>query len=242
MVPENKINEFVARLRNTAGTNLVCVILYGSAAAGDYVDSESDLNLLCVMVDTSFAALAKIAPEVAGWVKEKNRPPLVMGAEELRRAADVFSIELLDMRQSYRVVWGDDVLKTMAIPTRNHRAQLEYELREKTILLRQGMLMASENETVLWELLLRSVPTFATLFRHALLELGEPAALSKRQAVEKLAQKFSFDGSAFLEVLDIREHKKEKSNANLRELFSRYLKLVDQVTAGVDRVLESPAI
>jgi predicted nucleotidyltransferase len=242
MVPEDKINEFVARLRTAAGSNLLCVILYGSAAAGDYVDHESDLNLLCVMVDSSFAALVKIAPEVEGWVKEKNRPPLIMAAEELRRAADVFSIELLDMRQSYRVLWGDDALKTLAIPTRNHRAQLEYELREKTILLRQGMLMSSGKEEVLWDLLLRSAPTFATLFRHALLELGDPPALSKREAVEKLAHKFSIDGSAFMEVLDIREHKKEKSAANLRELFSRYLKLLDQVTNGVDRVLDTPAI
>jgi predicted nucleotidyltransferase len=242
MVPEDKINELVTRLRAAAGSNLLCVILYGSAAAGDYVDNESDLNLLCVMVDASFAALAKLAPEVEWWVKEENRAPLVMAAEELRRAADVFSIELLDMRQSYRVLWGDDALKTLAIPTRNHRAQLEYELREKTILLRQGMLMSSGKEEVLWDLLLRSAPTFATLFRHALLELGDPPASSKREAVEKVAKKFSIDGSAFLEVLDIREHKKEKSAANLRGLFSRYLKLLDQVTNGVDRVLDTPAL
>ena len=37
MVPEKLINEFVERMRAAAGTNLLAVILYGSAAAGDYV-------------------------------------------------------------------------------------------------------------------------------------------------------------------------------------------------------------
>jgi predicted nucleotidyltransferase len=36
MVPEKLINEFVERIRGAAGTNLLAVILYGSAAAGDY--------------------------------------------------------------------------------------------------------------------------------------------------------------------------------------------------------------
>ena len=37
MVPEKLINEFVERIREAAGTNLVAAILYGSAAAGDYI-------------------------------------------------------------------------------------------------------------------------------------------------------------------------------------------------------------
>ena len=49
MVPEKLINEFVERIRGAAGTNLLAVILYGSAAAGDYVAEHSDLNLLCVL-------------------------------------------------------------------------------------------------------------------------------------------------------------------------------------------------
>ena len=68
-----------------------------------------------------------------------------MSADEMRRSADVFSIEFLDMRRHYRLLWGEDVLKTLEIPMRLHRAQVEYELREKTILLRQRLLMAPGN-------------------------------------------------------------------------------------------------
>jgi len=194
-----------------------------------------------VLHDTSFAQLAKMMPALASWTAQKNRTPLIMGMDELRRSADVFSIELLDMQHSYRVLYGEDVLSTLVIPTRFHRVQLEYELREKVILLRQGLIAASGDTTRMWELLLRSLPAFATLFRHALLELGEPATSSKREAVEKLAAKVGFDSSAFLQLLDIRERKSDPKAVDVNDLFARYLKEIEQVTAAVDRMLDSAA-
>ena len=239
MVPETNINDFVSRLRATGEANLVSIILYGSAAAGDYVVEHSDVNLLCVLRETSFAFLQTLAPAVGWWREQKNRIPLVMGMEELKRSADVFSIELLDMRERYRVLWGEDVLSTLVVPLKLHRVQLEYELREKTILLRQGLLLAGGNSSAIWELLLRSLPAFATLFRHALLELGESATVSKREAVQKLANKVGFDPGAFLQLLDLREHKADRKTTDVNELCGRYLKTVEQVTAAVDRMLDS---
>ena len=241
MIAEKNINDFVGRLRYAAGTNLTSVILYGSAAAGDFVPESSDTNLLCVLHETSFAALRKLASAVESWTKEKNRPPLIMGMDELRRSADVFSIELLDMQNSYRLLWGEDVLSTLVIPTRFHRAQLEYELREKVIMMRQGLISAEASEPRMWELLLRSLPAFATLFRHALLELGEPATVSKREAVQKLAAKVGFDPSAFLQLLDVRELKSDPKTVDVNDLFARYLKEIEQVTSAVDKMLDSAA-
>ncbi len=240
MVPEKLINEFVERIRGTAGTNLLAVVLYGSAAAGDYVAEHSDVNLLCVLGETSFAAIEALAPAVEWWGKQKHRPPLLMSADEMRRSADIFSIEFLDMRRHYRVLWGDDVLKTLEIPMRWHRAQVEYELREKTILLRQQLLVSGKDEAK-WELLLRSLPAFGTLFRHALMALGDAAAGSKREAAAALAGKLGIDTSVFGELLDLRERKKDRKTANVDAIFARYLKLVEQVTAAVDKMLDPAA-
>jgi len=241
MVPEKLIDDFVERIRGAAGTNLVAVILYGSAAAGDYVAEHSDVNLLCVLGETSFAAIEALAPAVAWWGKQKHREPLLMNAEEMRRSADVFSIEFLDMKRHYRVLWGEDVLKTLEIPMRLHRAQVEYELREKTILLRQRLLMAAGNAEAKWELLLRSLPAFGTLFRHALIALGDAGAGSKREAAAALAGKMGIDTSVFAELLDLRERKKDRQSARVDEIFARYLKLVEQVTAAVDKLLDPAA-
>jgi predicted nucleotidyltransferase len=241
MVPEKLISEFVERLRAAAGTNLLAAILYGSAAAGDYVADYSDVNLLCVLRETSFAAIEGLAPAIEWWGKQKHRAPLLMSVEEMRRSADVFSIEFLDMRRNYRVLWGEDVLKTLEIPMRLHRAQVEYELREKTILLRQRLLVTSGNDEAKWELLLRSLPAFGTLFRHALIALGDAGAGSKREAAATLAAQLGIDASVFGELLDAREHKKDRKAAKVDEMFARYLKLVEQVTAAVDKMLDPAA-
>jgi predicted nucleotidyltransferase len=241
MVPEKLINEFVERMRGAAGANMLAVILYGSAAAGDFVADHSDVNLLCVLRETSFAAIEVLGPAVEWWGKQKHRPPLLMNAEEMRRSADLFSIEFLDMRRHYRLLWGEDVLKTLEIPMRLHRAQVEYELSEKAILLRQRLLVMSGNAEAKWDLLLRSLPAFGTLFRHALIALGDAGAGSKREAAAALGSKLGINAGVFGELLDIRERKKDRKTAKVDEIFARYLKLVEQVTAAVDKMPDRAA-
>lgn len=238
MVPEKQIGEFVGKLRDAAGANLKSVILYGSAAAGDYVPEYSDVNLLCVFGDTSFSTIASVAPAVEWWGKQKHHAPLLMTEEELRRGADVFSIEFLDMKQSYRVLWGEDVLTSLDIPMKFHREQVEYELREKLILLRQRLLMVVRDQAGKWELLLRSVPGFGTLARHALMSLGEKAPASKREAIEKLAGKAAFDPKPILQLMDIRHGKLDRKSIDVDDLFARYLKAVERITSAVDEMLD----
>ena len=241
MVPEDKIKEFVKRVCEAAGSNIVSIILYGSAASGDFHPEYSNLNLFCVIRDSSFPAMQAVAPVAKWWDREKQPPPLWMTREELERSADVFTIELLDMRQHRRVLFGEDVLESLQIPTGVHRIQVEYELREKLILLRQQMLLAAENNSRLWDLLLRSVPSFATLFRHALIALGKHAPPGRREAVQALSQQVGFDSSAINQVLDVREHKAHSKGMDVRNLFARYVAAIEKVTAAVDKALDSHA-
>lgn len=239
MVPENKIEEFVKRVREAAGENLESVILYGSAVSGDFDPEFSNLNLFCVLRDSSFPALQKLASAVRWWDRQKQPPPLIMTRSELESTTDVFTIELMDMQQHHRVLFGEDVLQGLRIPLNLHRVQVEYELREKLILLRQRSLLASESDRQLWELLLRSVPSLVTLSRHALVALGHAAPTGKRQAVESLSKQVEFDPSAIFQVLDVREHKAEPKKIDVKVLFARYLAAIELITAAVDRALET---
>jgi predicted nucleotidyltransferase len=239
MIPEKQINAFIIRLRQAGGENLESVILYGSAASGEFDPEFSDVNLLCILRETSFAALAALAPAVVWWSRQKHPAPLVVTREELQRSADVFAIELLDMHEHHRVLFGADVLKGLHVPMTLHRAQVEYELREKLILLRERLLLAAGNQRRLWELLLGSLPAFTTLFRHVLITLGAAAPKSKREAIQALSARIQFDPSAFLQLLDIREHKADRKQFDVTDVFTRYLAAVQQATATVDTMLDS---
>jgi len=239
MVAEKQLDEFVSRARKAANENLQSVILYGSAAAGDYNPEFSNLNLLCILRETSFSKLSAVAPVVEWWHRQKHPAPLVMTEEELKSSSDVFSIELLDMQRHHRVLFGDDMLAGLRIPMNLHRAQVEYELREKLILLRQRLLLVAEKDRDLWELLLSSFSAFATLFRHALIALGDPTPRSKREALQELASRIELDASALLQLLDIREHKADRKQLDVKDVFTRYLAAVQQVTAAVDTMLDT---
>jgi len=238
MFAEKQIDEFVSRMKQAAGQNLQSIVLYGSAATGEFQADFSNLNLLCILRETSFSKLSAIAPVVEWWHRQKNPAPLIMTQEELEHSTDVFSIEFLDMQHHHRVLFGDELLRPLQIPMHQHRAQLEYELREKLILLRQRLLEAGDNDRALWQLLLGSVSTFGTLFRHALLALGDAAPHSKREAIQLLAARIPFEPSAFLQLLDIRDHKADRKQFDAKDVFTRYLAAVQHVTSAVDTMLD----
>lgn len=239
MIPTSTIDEFVKRVREAGGANVESVILFGSAVTGDFHKGLSNLNLLCVLRDSSFNALRALAPAAKWWEKQKQPPPLCMTRQELLRSTDVFTIELLDMQQHHRVLFGDDVVQSLQIPMDLHRVQVEYELREKLILLRQHVLLASESESRLWDLLLRSAPSFSTLFRHALISLGDGSRITRREAVQTLAKRLAFDPSAMNQVLDVREGTADRKKIDVLDLASRYLASIERVTSAVDTALET---
>ena len=238
---QEQIDEFVKQARETAGPNIESIILFGSAVSGDFHQGLSNLNLLCVLRDSSFAALQALAPVAQWWDRQKQPPPLCMTRQELDRSTDVFTIELLDMQQHHRVLFGEDVVQGLRIPMGLHRVQVEYELREKLILLRQQVLLATGKDSRLWDLLLRSVPSFGTLFRHALIALGDGSQSGRREAVDALSKRVGFDLSAIHQALDVREHKADPKKIDVHDLGSRYLAAVEKVTAVVDETLDSDA-
>jgi len=162
-----------------------------------------------------------------------------MTRNEIGRSVDVFAIELLDLQQHHRVLFGEDVVQGLSIAPNLHGVQVEYELREKLALLRQHLLLAMGNDSRLWELLLRSVSSFATLFRHALIVVGHEAPVGKREGVQALSKQIGFDASGILQVLDVRERKLDRRKLDVADVFSRYLLALEQVTEAVDKMLDS---
>lgn len=238
MIPEEKIKEFVRKMRTAAGENLESIVLYGSAVTGDYNPAFSNVNLFCVMRDTSYPKLRNLSPVVQWWDRQKQPPPLFMTREELERSKDVFAIEFVDMVQHHRVLWGADLIDKLQVPMRLHRLQLEYELRQKLILLRQRLLLAGNNERRIWELMVRSVASFATLFRHGLIALGENAAPGRRDAVARLALRAGFDPSGIEKILDVRAHKESFKKPRAGEILGAYLTAIEKVMSAVDAIAE----
>jgi hypothetical protein len=86
---------------------------------------------------------------------------------------------------------------------------------------------------------LRSIPSFGTLFRHALIALGDNSQTGRREAIEALSKRVEFDPLPMQQALDIREHKADPKKIAVADFAARYLAAVEKVTAAVDEALDS---
>jgi predicted nucleotidyltransferase len=234
---EKELNELVSRLKEAAGQNLKSAVLYGSAVTGEFHPKHSDLNVLCVLERLDATDLEKLDPAAAWWARQGQPAPQVFSLEELRRFADVFAIELADIKASHRVLHGEDVFAALEVPMTLHDAQVERELSSSLIRLRRSYLAGRGDSKVLLRLMTVSVSTFATLFRHALITLGEPPPERKRDAFERLAKVLGFEAGAFHAVLEVREGKRRGSDLDVRATFRAYLEGVTRVVNEMDRRL-----
>ncbi|MBZ5659760.1 MAG: nucleotidyltransferase domain-containing protein [Acidobacteriia bacterium] len=234
-----KLDEFVQRLKAAAGDNLKAVILYGSAVTGEFHVRHSDLNVLCVVDRADATQIEAMHEPVRWWAKQGHRPPLVFTLEELVRSADVFAMELLDMKSHHHVLFGADVLADISVPLHYHAIQVERELRTGWLRLRQAMLAAPRKPKLHLELMASSFSSFTTLFRHALIAMGETPAANKREAIARIAEFAGADPRGFQTVLDFREGKKESQEINVQKTLNEYFTFVEAVTDKFDRWLDT---
>ncbi|MEO5936092.1 MAG: hypothetical protein ABIP81_02665 [Terriglobales bacterium] len=231
------LDEFVAKLKGVAGANLDSVVLYGSAAAGDYQQGFSDFNVLCLVHKLDAGALAALRPAIAWW-REKGQPnPMVFTREELQRSADVFAIELLDIKARHKVLSGADHFAALTVPMELHRVEVERELRINVIRLRELYLAAGTDPKKHLTLMEESLSSFATLFRHSLIALGQPAPENKRDIFSAIGSHLGFSSAPFVAVLEAREDKRKEASLNVAETFRGFLEGVTRVADEVDRRL-----
>jgi hypothetical protein len=235
---EAKLTDYVNRLRHGGRANLKAVVLYGSAVTGEFRAGHSDLNTLCIVGRATSQDLEELHPAAEWWARQGNHPPLVFTLDELTRSADVFAIELLDMKQSHRILFGEDFLTNLDVPLRQHRLQVERELRTNWLRLRQTVLTAPLSHNAHLVIMSQSVSAFCALFRHALLALGQPMPPTKREAVAAIAAFTGADPSGFNSMLDLREGTKKLGQIDVEGSLNSYVEFVEIVTNEVDRRLD----
>lgn len=238
---EKQLDQLVSKLKQAAGANLKAVVLYGSAASGEFHPKHSDLNVLCVLERLDTFELEKLNPATVGWTRKGHPAPFVFGLEELRQSAHVFAIELWDIKAARRVLFGEDVIAGLDVPMTLHGLQVERELRTNLIRLRQHFLASPSDAKSLLRLMTVSTSAFVTLFRHALVVLGEPPPPQKREAVNSLEALLGVDMVSFRTILDIREGNRKARHVDAVATFRGYLESVTRVVEEVDRRLGSRA-
>lgn len=229
MTPEHLVQLVKAALPR----DIRSIVLYGSAAAGDFIAGESDFDVLIVAQRLGLAELGALNPAFRQWVRAGNTAPRLMTTGQLAASVDAFPIELMDLCRARRVLHGEDPLHGVSIPVEPLRIQLERELKGKLFALREGAVFAAGRPRRLAAIMSESVTPFLVLCRAAVRLHREEVPAYKIDAFRVLADEVGFNPGPFLAALDLKHRK--PGDADTRTLFESYLNTVERIVESIDR-------
>ena len=129
--PKEIFADITDDFKSVFGEGLVSIILYGSAASGDYIPGASDVNFAVVVSDDGIDTLDRAFGVVSKWKKRKVATPLFLTESYIHTSVDVFPIEYLNLKNNHQVVYGKDVFADLTFHREFVRLQCEREIKGK---------------------------------------------------------------------------------------------------------------
>ena len=190
------LDELVTQLQAAYGERLTCIVLYGSAAAGERT-KRSDYNILLLLDRIEPAGLAAASAVARVWRDAGNPPPMTMTVDEWRGSSDVFPMEYADILERHRVLYGHAPFETVHVSMDDLRLQLEQQVLGKLLQLRQGALLAGTDAKRQLELVAASLSTVMVLFRAVLRLHGERPVEDNVAIARRVGALAGFDAMPF---------------------------------------------
>ena len=217
---ENVVQTWITELKQALGNNLVSVILYGSAARGEYVRARSNLNLMLVFKKLDLEHITKVGKLMRRKVR-KQMPQLVFWTEaELANAWDVFPLEFEDIMETHRCLLGVDPFKKRKVDKKRLRYQLEFELRSKLVAMRDTWLNSYRNNYALEMFLIKAGNSFDYLCRKADTVLGK---------------KLDIPQGVFEKIKRLKKKEIRLKRGELQALFHQLHETVESVIGQIDK-------
>jgi hypothetical protein len=232
---DQTLRQFTQDVKGIYVDNLLALILYGSAASGEYVEGRSNINFLVLLTEVTPDELKKCAGRLPEWHKKGISTPLFVDPPYIRSSVDVFPMEFLDMKQRYRLLFGQDFLQGIELELEHLHFQCEQELKGKMLKLRQLYLEKSGSEKQLAALLVKSISSFMVHFR-ALLHLK---GVSLPRSVDDIFASISQLGlrtEAIRRVYGLKRGDITAGPVELNALFKDYLSEIQAAANFVDKI------
>lgn len=233
----NKLTDnLIQKLTEIFKERLTSVILYGSCAVDNCNNAFSDINTIVVIDELNASDLKSANPALKEWMKTKNPLPLFMDKQEWLNSCDVYPIEYSDIKDRYRILYGENVVEFLEITNANLRLQCEHEVKNLLIKLRQTYLGNSNDNKVIETLIKTSSKSFFALFR-AVLRLTETVVPFKNEdVIDKLAEKTNIDKDIFMQILEFRINSKAIAKNEFEAVIQKLINSTDLILKYVDKI------
>jgi predicted nucleotidyltransferase len=230
---KNNLKDFIQNLKDIYKDELISLILYGSAASGEFIEKHSNLNVLVVLKNTDLDNLKKASGIIN---KFKMINPLFLTKEHISSSTDIFPIEFIDMQENYLVLYGKDILKEINIDVKNLRFQCEHELKAKLIQLKQTYLTINKNKVVLRNLLFRSFTSILHILRNILRLKGKKPPYLKQDILKEAALEFKINTDIWEKILAAKTKQIKLSSKDIEGSFISFIRELEKIVDIVDRL------
>jgi len=234
--PDEIFEEFSMDYKSKFGDDLLSIILYGSGAKGDYIYKKSDLNFLITLTNEGMKNIRKCLPLIKKYSKRNVTTPLFLTEEYMKNSLDSYPVEFFNIKSSYQLVYGEDVLAKLNIEKEFLRLQSERELKGKLLHLREAYLSTAHEKKLMRQLISDSITSFTSIFTVLLHFNNEAIASQKRDIFRNTAQVFKLDEKLFDQLLEVRKNTLKLSKEEYHDILEKYIAEISKLTSIVDKL------
>ena len=235
--PDEVFDQFNSDIEQLFGSEVVSIILFGSAATKEYIPKKSDINFLVVLSEKGIARIKEVQNFVVRWRKRKISLPLFLSREYIEASLDSYPIEFFNMQLAYRVIKGEDVLKDLKIKRDDLRLQCERELKGNLLKLRQTFIETGGKAKGLQQLVIDSVISFSSIFKALLFLKGTKVPETKQAVMLSTCREFELDEGLFSVLLSVRRFEIKLSREQLELHVQRYIDEIEKLSIAVDGMI-----
>ena len=136
------LNSFLQSAKDAFGSDLISVVLFGSAAEGK-LRATSDLNLILVLASFNQAKADGLREPLRIAQAATQLHPMFLLKEEISHAARSFAPKFADILRRRVVLFGDDPFASLSIPRDTQVRQLRQQLLNLMLRLRASYVARS---------------------------------------------------------------------------------------------------
>lgn len=229
---QEALDETLGALRNELGNNLYSVVLYGSAARGDFVPGVSDVNVLIVLNESNPPAHEALARALGGKPKVE---PFAIGRPGLVRTARAFPAKFAAIRRTGRTVFGPDPLADVPRFPELERFAAEQALRNVRLRLVYNFIKRGGDPALYTRFVLDFVPALYSACNGAL-ELESHTIARGREAQAALhASVFGVDTGVLVELAQLKRQPHSLTAAQVHTIHARLFAIVMAALTWVEQ-------
>ncbi len=232
------LQTYVKEVEGVFGEQLEGILLYGSAARGEFLPGRSNLNILLLVSSCGSATLKKYSAVHRQWSKEQIVVPLFLTEAELHVSARVFPLEFMEIQEQHRLLRGRNPFIGFHVKTDRLREAVVQGLTGHVLRLRQRYVEGGGGNDATTILLSLAITSILPLVRGLQQLLGRPPLAHSDSVIADVAGQLKLDLQGLRDALLLKRGQVSPGPHEVPRFFDRYLQAATALTQAVEQLLQ----